>query len=139
MNLPALPIAVLVLALGTGITLPAQTLAQWTDQPKALKESGDADAALQAFQKAAQLNPKSAFLQDEIGFLLAVLSRHDEAMSHFQRAIGLDAAYAPAHYHLGVAQWLKRDPDHAIASLRQAAKLDPKNVEYRYRLGSMLY
>src|SRR3954469_18322363 len=109
MNLPALPVVVLLLTLATAIPSPAQTSAQWTAQGKTLKASGDAAGALQAFQKAAELNPKSALLQDEIGFLLAVLGRHDEALPHFQNAIAVERAYAPAHYHLGVAQWLKQD------------------------------
>ena len=41
---------------------------------------GDAAAALAAWQKAAALYPNSARIQDEIGFLLAVLNRRDEAL-----------------------------------------------------------
>src|SRR5271154_1945088 len=71
-----------------------------------LKLKGDAAGALAAYQQAAALDPESARLQDEIGFLLAVLNRRDEAIEHFKHAVDLDLKFAPAHYHLGVALWL---------------------------------
>src|SRR5829696_4140762 len=116
-------ISILVFALAM---LAAQTV-DWGAKGKALKQAGDAAGALEAFRKAEALHPKSASLQDEIGFLLAVLGRQDEAISQFERAIQLDPTYAAAHFHLGVAAWLKHDPDRALAGLREAVKLDPKN------------
>ena len=46
-----------------------------------------------AFEEAAELDPKSAHFQDEIGFLLAVLNRRSEAIEHFQHAIDLDPRF----------------------------------------------
>src|SRR5580704_903362 len=91
----------------------------------ALKSKGDAAGALAAYEQAAALDPKSARFQDEIGFLLAVLNRRDEAVSRFKRAIELDPRYAPAHFHLGVAFWLAEDQAHSIPELDTAAALDP--------------
>src|SRR5579884_2753230 len=71
-----------------------------------LKAKGDAAGALAAYENAAALDPKSARYQDEIGFLLAVLGRRDDALERFKHAIELDPQFAPAHYHLGVALWL---------------------------------
>src|SRR5579871_6324469 len=72
-------------------------------QARDLKAKGDAAGALAAFQQAGTLDPQSAAIQDDIGFLLAVLQRKDEALAKFQHALELDAKYAPAHFHLGVA------------------------------------
>src|SRR4051812_10116151 len=116
-----LPIAVILLALPPS---PAQTLEQWRAQGKELKSAGNAAGALEAFTKASELDPKSAALQDEVGFLLAVLGRQPEALARFERAIQLNPSYAPALFHFGVAAWLAKDPDRAIASLQKAVKID---------------
>jgi eukaryotic-like serine/threonine-protein kinase len=108
-------------------------------QGQALKAKGDAAAALAAFEKAIEAEPRAADLLDEAGFLLAVLGRHDEAIPRFRAALALDARYAPAHFHLGVALWLKRDPDGAIPALQQAVRLQPANAEYRARLAFMFH
>src|SRR5260370_22513369 len=98
--------------------LPAQeTLAQLESRARELKARGDAAGSLEAWQKAAALDPKSASIQDEIGFLLAVLNRRQEAIHHFERAISLDPRSALARYHLGVAYWLDRDPSRSIPQL----------------------
>src|SRR4051794_5525238 len=69
-------------------------------QAQALKAKGDAAGALTMFERAAEAAPRDAGLRDEIGFLDAVLGRQSEAIESFRAAISLNAAYAPAHYHL---------------------------------------
>src|SRR5437588_3608665 len=68
----------------------AETAQQWTLRGRELKAKGDAAGALAAYEQAAALAPKSAELQDEIGFLLAVLQRSGESLTRFQKAIELD-------------------------------------------------
>src|SRR5580704_3193659 len=81
------------------IAANAQTVAQLKQQAAALKARGDAAGALALTEKAAEADPRSAELQDEVGFLLAVLKRGPEAKPHFERAIQLEPGYAPAHFH----------------------------------------
>src|SRR5580765_2976296 len=100
-----------------------------------LKARGDAAGALAAWEQAAILDPRSARIQDEIGFLLVVLNRRDDAKDRFGRAIALDPRFAQAHYHLGVVYWLERAPNRSIPELQTAAALAPGNFEYRYLLG----
>src|SRR5262245_4498842 len=115
-----------------------ETLQQLESRAIELKSRGDAAGALSAWQQAAALDPKSARIQDEIGFLLVVLNRRDEAMRSFERAIELDPKFAPAHYHLGVAYWLQQDPGHSIPRLQTAVAFDRENFDYRYLLGHAL-
>src|SRR5277367_466775 len=61
-----------------------QTASELKEQADALKARGDAAGALILTQKAAEADPKSAALEDEIGFLLAVLKRSPEAKPHFE-------------------------------------------------------
>ena len=85
------------------------------------------------------LAPDSPEIQDEVGFILAVLQRTEEAKARFKRAIELDPRLAPPYYHLGVIHWLERDPNQAIPLLETAVKLAPKEFDYRYRLGAAYY
>ena len=68
----------------------AQTSADWLAQATALKAKGDAANALAAFEQAGILNPKSAYIQDEIGFLLAVQRQREASIARFEQAIALD-------------------------------------------------
>src|ERR1035438_4400054 len=94
-----------------------QTAAELKQQADALKARGDAAGALALTEKAAEADPKSAALEDEIGFLLAVLKRSQEAKPHFERALELDSGYAAAYFHLGVLFWLEKEPNRAIPLL----------------------
>src|SRR5499427_11026370 len=70
------------------IALPAygqETLKQIESRAIELKSRGDAAGSLAAWQQAAALDPKSARIQDEIGFLLGVLNRREEAARSLER------------------------------------------------------
>src|SRR5437867_4219996 len=127
----------LILLVST-VLAASQSLPDWLRQAAALKARGDAAGALNAYQEAARLGPPSAEIQDEIGFLLAVLKRPGEALEHFREAVRLDPNFAPARYHLGVALWLGGDRNAALEELRAAARLKPAEFDYRYRLGEAL-
>ena len=118
------------------IAITGQTALDLKRQAAALKAKGDAAGALALTVKAAEADPKSAELEDEIGFLLAVLNRGAEAIPHFEHAIELQSSYAAAHFHLGVLYWLAKDPNRAIPSLQEAVKLAPKVADYHVKLGS---
>src|SRR3982751_4087293 len=75
-----------------------ETLEQLESRAIELKSRGDAAGALAAWRQAAALDPGSARIQDEIGFLLVVLNRRDEALQYFERAVRLDAKFVPGHY-----------------------------------------
>ena len=68
--------------------------------------------------------------------MLAAVGRGADALPHFQKAISLNSAYAPSHYHLGVALWLAKDYPNGLPQLQAAAQLAPKNFDFRYHLGS---
>src|SRR5438093_314355 len=114
----------------------AETAEDLARQGREFKAKGDAASALRAFERAASRDPNSAAIQDEIGFLLAALNRRTEAIPHLEKAVALDAKFAPAHYHLGVAYWLEGNPDRSVAELLAATRLGPSDAEYRFRLGS---
>src|SRR6266436_4823679 len=103
----------------------AESAAEWVRQGREFKAKGDAAAALRAFERASSLDPASAEIEDEVGFLLAATSRPSAAIPHFEKAVRLDPDFAPAHYHLGVAYWLAKDPARSIPELVEATRLRP--------------
>src|SRR5215475_1747840 len=88
-----------------------ETLNQIESRAVELKSRGDAAGSLAAWRQAATLDPKSARIQDEIGFLLVVLTQREEAVGAFERAIELDSKFAPAYFHLGLLYWLRQAPN----------------------------
>lgn len=110
----------------------------WRAEADALKTKGDAEGALAVLQRAAAAAAPSAAIEDEIGFLLAVLNRRNDAMARFHKALALDPKFSPAAYHLGVALWLDGQSEAALESLAAAARLAPREFDYRYRYGIAL-
>lgn len=114
----------LAVALGLTSILYAQSQADLANQAEALLRSGDTQNGIALLNQAAQASSATAESEDHIGFLLAVVGRGPDALTHFDKAIQLNGDYAPAHYHKGVALWLAKDHEHGlprIASGRQAA------------------
>ena len=136
------PSSVALLLIFFSLTIPAlraQTTAkQLESHALALEKDGNAQGALAAWEKAAALDPKSAVIQDHIGFLFAVLNRRDEAIPHFLHALELDQHFAPAHFHLGVAYVMQRDPNLGIPELQAAVDAVPNNFDHRFYLGRAL-
>ena len=79
----------------------------WRAEVDALKAKGDAAGALARLEQVEQNAKPSAAIEDEMGFLLAVLNRRADAMDRFRKALAIDSKFAAAHYHLGVALWLE--------------------------------
>ncbi|PYT25470.1 MAG: hypothetical protein DMG58_24185, partial [Acidobacteria bacterium] len=133
---PALFVLIIVAA-GAAQTRTAST-AGWRADVDALKAKGDAAGALARLEQVEQGAKPSAALEDEMGFLLAVLNQRAGAMDRFRKALAIDAKFAAAHYHLGVALWLEGNREEALPALEQAARLGPKVFDYRYRYGAAL-
>src|SRR5207247_9336680 len=104
----------------------------WRAEVDALKVTGDAAAAVAKLKQLEQTSKPSAALEDEMGFLLAVLNRGPEAIDRFRKAPAIDPNFAAAHYHLGVALWLAGNHQEAVPSLGKAARIGPKIFDFRY-------
>jgi superkiller protein 3 len=96
------------------------------------------DAAIDAFQRAVDINPNDAAAHRELGEALAAQDRLDEALSEFLIAAILDPLDAAAH--VGRAQQYMargRLPD-AIAAFRAALTVAAEHLEARYGLARAL-
>jgi len=103
------------------------------------QREGQADAALEAYEKALQIRPLYPQAHYEIGTILAQLSgRSGEAIAHFREAIRLDPNLAEAHHRLGKIYEAQGQFDEARSAYEKAVQLKPGLVEARYDLGGLL-
>src|SRR5260370_12769552 len=118
---------------------------QWLDEGNQLYDRAHYQEALQAYERAIQLDPNFAEAHDARGDALSSLERSQEALAAYEQAIQLDPNYAHAY-----EQSIRLDPScastyngegntlydlnhyqEALAAYEQAIQLDPK-LAYAY-------
>lgn len=93
--------------------------------------------ALADLRKAISLKPDNSEYQTNLGYVLWKLGNFAEAIAAERTAIKLDAKNASAHYQLGrflLRVGERKDLNEAIAELRRALELDPRQYEVRFEL-----
>ena len=98
-------------------------------------------AALQAFQEAVTIDPKTVLYRDALGVLLLDLGRADQALAQFQQVIERDDKSANGWFHLGTAQAELQQWEKAVESYRRALSLPTMTVPElaHQNLGLALY
>jgi tetratricopeptide (TPR) repeat protein len=81
--------------------------------------------ATAAYQKALELNPKSAWSYFNLGEALSKLQKWDEAIAAYQEAIKLNSSSASFYYNLADAFMKKNNLDEAIANYSKAIEIKP--------------
>jgi tetratricopeptide (TPR) repeat protein len=79
-----------------------------------------------------------AVTESNLAVALQAEGRLDEATDHYQRAIALAPAYAPAYNNLATALHAKGRFDEAIAAYQRALALRPEYPEAHYNLANTL-
>jgi tetratricopeptide (TPR) repeat protein len=98
---------------------------------------GNIGAAYDYFRRASFLTPNYSTLEINQGIAAGALRLDAEAESHFYRAIALAPRDSQPHFYYG--RWLRekaRIPE-AMSELRQAAALNPADLDSRYLLMSI--
>ncbi len=101
---------------------------------------GEYDAALKSYDAAMQENPPSPELHFDRGNALYKLSKPDEALEEYKKALDTrDAKFKESdYYNLGnTLGALKKYPE-AIESYKRALELDPNDQEAKYNLELLL-
>ncbi|MEO6711255.1 MAG: tetratricopeptide repeat protein, partial [Planctomycetota bacterium] len=110
----------------------------WINLAQVLGASTKADEAIAAFQKAVDLAPNDSGVRHEFGVLCARVGRIPEAAEAFAAVVKADPARMEARTNLIHAlTMLGRDSD-AIAALRNALEIAPKNPQFRAQLAWLL-
>ncbi|MCZ6664375.1 MAG: tetratricopeptide repeat protein, partial [Gammaproteobacteria bacterium] len=93
--------------------------------------SGDFDAALPEFERAARLAPTDPEIEHNWGTVLMRRGDLEEAGRHFEKAIELNPLSADSLYNLGVVLEGLGQIDEAIRRFTAAAAIDPQHVAAR--------
>jgi superkiller protein 3 len=90
--------------------------------------------AVEALQKYLAEKPDDAYAHFQLAFAYDRMTKYDEAMAEYRRAIELDPKMVAAYENLG-ALLVKVKPEQARQLLATAAQLQPENIEVIFLLG----
>ena len=94
-----------------------------------------ASSTLVEARKAQQLDPLSAFTNDNLAAILYYAGEYDQAIEQCQKTLEIDPASPQAHRHLGQVYIQKRLYPEAVSELRKAVELSPGSTEALVELG----
>jgi len=98
----------------------------------------DYGLAVEAFQKALEINPRLPAAYEGWGIALLGQGQFAAARDKLQAALELQPNRKRAHSHLAQAYALLGDTDQAIRQHREALRLDPQDADEHASLGSLL-
>jgi tetratricopeptide (TPR) repeat protein len=108
---------------------------------KIILERGDADALQEAayhFRETLRLKPDATDVHENLGLLLGLLGRYDEAVEQFELALAANPDDASAHGNLGTAYRFLGRSDEALQQYQAAMRADPDHDQHYLRLARAL-
>lgn len=106
----------------------------WNEKGNAFFKEGAFDEAIQAYNKAGQLNPSFGMPYSNLALIYLTQGHHAEAILLYQKSIGLlesDKDKALSWNGLGNAYRCINDYANAVAAYQKAAELDPETAGMR--------
>jgi tetratricopeptide (TPR) repeat protein len=123
---------------GTTTTTSTPTADDWYKKGYALAKQGKYDDAIQAFDKAIQLNPNFANAWNNKGWILAKQGKYDDAIQACDKAIQLAPKNDSVWSIKGYALAKQGKYDDAIQAFDKAIQLDPQDTFDWYAKGWVL-
>ena len=109
-------------------TSKVQFPGDWNNKGDALYNQGKYDEAIQAYDRAIEIDPEDAETWGNKGDALYNQGKYDEAILALDRVIELDPEYSMAWNNKGYAFVLQGKYEEAIQALDKAIELDPNNA-----------
>jgi tetratricopeptide (TPR) repeat protein len=100
-----------------------------------LSDAGRIEQAIEHYQKALKLRPRSAEVYTNLGNALMDLDNVEDAIEHYRKAVSLAPTLAVAHHNLARALTEKGANVEAVAEYREAVRLKPDYVTAWSNLG----
>ena len=101
-------------------------------------QAGQGTEGAALLERAVQAAPGFAAAQNDLGAMLVILDRLDEAVPRLRTAIELNPGSAEAHLNLGNALHARGEPEAAESHYRTALGIDSRNVRANLSLGNWL-
>jgi tetratricopeptide (TPR) repeat protein len=108
------------------------------DGIKALEE-GKYDAAVQAFTKAIEADPKDYFAHFNLAFAYGALHKDAEAIAEYRKTLELKPGLYEAELNGGIVMMRQKQPADALPLLAHAAEQKPAEFRPRYYLAEAQY
>src|SRR5208282_4294898 len=105
----------------------------------AFLEKGQADEAIEKFQKALEINPNYAEAHTNLGNACLRNGQLSEAIEQYEMAVKINPKFAQAHSNLGAVFAQKGELDEAIAQYHEALEINPNLAEAYTNLGNALF
>jgi superkiller protein 3 len=90
--------------------------------------------AIDAFQKAIEIDPKYAYAYNNMGIALRKQGKYNDAIAAYKKAIEVDPKDAYAYNNMGVALNEQKRYNEAVASYQKAIELDPADTSAKTNL-----
>ncbi len=94
--------------------------------------------AIEAQQKVATVQPDDPTVWNDLGNLLQLAKRPDEAEVAYRRALELDAKRASIHFNLGLLLEQRGENRTAMKEYKAAIALEPRHAWAHYQMGALL-
>ncbi len=102
-----------------------------------LKNQEEYEKAIETFEKALELTPKSARVRQLIGEAYKKMGNIEKAEEKLQEAVSINPQYIKVHQSLGDLYQEVGNKEKALAALEKAVKISPNNSERQTVLGKM--
>jgi tetratricopeptide (TPR) repeat protein len=113
---------------GAQVSAPTSTTALLRDAAQAMT-AGELTRAETDLQTVLRTAPDDYHALDLLGVVRVLQHRDVEAEPLFRRAVQKNAAFAPAHAHLGLLYLQKERADDAVPQLREALRIDSARTD----------
>ena len=111
---------------------------EWFQKGLGLERNGNPKEAAQAYQKAVQLDPKSAGAWVNLGTIHFHARQFTPAENCYRKALEADTSYALAHFNMGNLFDERGDYERALEHYTSAVALNPQYSDAHYNL-ALLY
>ncbi|MFO0678814.1 MAG: tetratricopeptide repeat protein [Polyangiaceae bacterium] len=120
------------------VELEATSGIAWVEKGRVLLLAGDADQALRAAKRGAELLPDAAEAQSALGIALLATGRPAESVEPLTTASRLEPDSPARLGNLGTVLFMTGKVDEAVSAYDRAVRLDPTNARTRSDLGTAL-
>ena len=129
---------VLFMPVSIGIDALPDSASSWNKKGASLFNQGKYSEALQAFDKAIELDPKFPEIWYNKGNALYSQGKYDDAIKAYNKVLELDSQYAYAWLAKGKSLNYSKKYDEAIQCFDKALVIDPQNAEAQSLKDSVL-
>ena len=124
-NAPAAAQTEAIQRLEAEVTAKPDDYKSWMHLGHLYYDSGQAEKAIQAYNRSLALHEGDADLYTDLGTMYRAAEQPEKAIASFDKACALDAKHEQCRFNKGVVLFEMNKPDEAIASWRQLLAINP--------------